>query len=77
MAELAAFVAELAEDCADLDAAVADAAALSSLTFALDADVDATVAEDAAFVAELAEDCADLSAAVAESAAFVAELAED
>ena len=67
------------------------AAALSSLTFALEADVEAAVAE-------LAEDCAEFAAAVAdaaalssltfaldadvdatvaEDAAFVAELAED
>ena len=46
-----------------MEAAVAEPAALSSLTFALDADVDATVAEDAALSAaasarsaELAED---------------------
>ena len=38
VAESAAFVAELAEDCADL-------AAFVSLTFAFDADVDASVAE--------------------------------
>ena len=46
-----------------MDAAVAEPAALSSLTFALDADVDAAVAE-------FAEDCAEFAAAVADAAAL-------